>query len=134
MLREASTDQKKSISRWKFADRKEEYFCSRKHNEYGRYISIIFLNAGGRSVIIIPEPILNAGWHDIAFKIENFIKCSKRQLPATISRLAESNYPYSKAVCDSKWISMGHQETEVASTTDGQNDRNYQKKKKRLTK
>jgi len=39
LIREASTDQKKSIRRWKFADRKEEYSCTRKHNEYGRYIS-----------------------------------------------------------------------------------------------
>lgn len=41
LLREASTDQKRSTRRWKFADRKEENFCTRKHNEYGRYITII---------------------------------------------------------------------------------------------
>ncbi|WMV13602.1 hypothetical protein MTR67_006987 [Solanum verrucosum] len=122
LLREASTDQKKSVRRWTFADRKEEYFCTRKHNEYGRYITIIFLNAGGRSVIIIPEPVLNAGWYDLAFKIENFIKCSKTQVLANTSRLAESNYPYSKAVCDSKWISKGHRETKVANTADRQKD------------
>ncbi|TMW89661.1 hypothetical protein EJD97_016837 [Solanum chilense] len=45
-------------------------FCTRKHNEYGRYMSIVAINVGGRSVIIIPEPVLNAGWYDLAFKIE----------------------------------------------------------------
>ncbi|KAG5619806.1 hypothetical protein H5410_005024 [Solanum commersonii] len=90
LLREASTDQKKSVRKW-------------------------------TSVIIIPDPVLNAGWY-LAFKIENFIKCSKTQVLANTSRLAESNYPYSKAVCDSKWISKGHRETKVANTADRQKD------------
>ncbi|KAF3624451.1 hypothetical protein FXO38_30262 [Capsicum annuum] len=108
-LREASTDQKKNIRRWKLADKKEEYFCT-KHNEHGRYMSIISLNAGGRSVIIISEPVLNAGWCDIAFKIEDFIKSSKRQAPTNLSRITQLNYPYAKALRDSKWIAKDHHE------------------------
>ncbi|KAG5632608.1 hypothetical protein H5410_004325 [Solanum commersonii] len=106
LLRVASTLQKKSIKRWKFADRKEEYFCTRKHNEYGRYITIIFLNTGGRSIIIIPEPVLNAGWYDLAFKIENFIKCSKRQGPREIeveSTANRQNEGLFKRWSSSKW-------------------------------
>ena len=75
-----------------------------------------------RSVIIIPEPVLNAGWYDIAFKIENFIKCSKTEVLPNTSRLAESNYPCSKTVSDSKWISKGHRETKMANTADRQKD------------
>lgn len=97
-LREASNDQKKIIRRWKLAEREAEYFCTRKHNEHGRYMSVISLSTGGRSVIIIPEPVLTAGWYDIAFKIGNFIKCSKRLVPPTLSRLTEPTYPYSKAL------------------------------------
>lgn len=33
-------------------------------------MSIVAINVGGRSVIIIPEPVLNAGWYNLAFKIE----------------------------------------------------------------
>ncbi|KAH0633300.1 hypothetical protein KY284_036086 [Solanum tuberosum] len=46
LLREASTDQKKVTRRWRCTERKEEYFCTRKHNEYGRYMSIVAINAG----------------------------------------------------------------------------------------
>ena len=31
----------------------------------------------GKICIILPEPVLNAGWYNLAFKIENFIKCLK---------------------------------------------------------
>uniref|UniRef100_A0A0V0IJ51 Putative ovule protein n=1 Tax=Solanum chacoense TaxID=4108 RepID=A0A0V0IJ51_SOLCH len=112
LLREASTDNK-NIRRWRFADRKEEFFCTRKHNDYGRYMSIIALNAGGRSVIIIPEPVLNAGWYDLAFKIENFIKCHKGLVPTILSRATDSKYPYAKAVRDSKWLTKSHRGTEM---------------------
>lgn len=68
-LKEASKDNKKESRRWKLAERKAELFCTRKNNEYGRFISIISLNGGGRTCLIIPEQALNAGWLDIAFKI-----------------------------------------------------------------
>ncbi|KAG5620115.1 hypothetical protein H5410_005333 [Solanum commersonii] len=96
--------------RWRCTERKEEYFCARKHNEYGRYMSIVAINVGGRSVTIIPEPVLNAGWYDLAFKIENFIKCPKRLIPTSLPRLVNPRYPYSKAVRDSKWLSKNHKE------------------------
>ncbi|KAG5576280.1 hypothetical protein H5410_056414 [Solanum commersonii] len=97
LLREASTDQKKVTRIWRCTERKEEYFCARKHNEHGSYMSIVAINAGGRSDTIIPEPVLNAGWHDLAFKIENFIKCPKRLIPTSLPRLVNPRYPYSKA-------------------------------------
>lgn len=37
-------------------------------------MNILSLNGGGRSVISIPETVYNAGWCDIAFKVERFIK------------------------------------------------------------
>lgn len=122
LLSEAITDQKKVTRRWKYTDRKEEYFCTRKHNEYGRYMSIVAINAGGRSIIIVPEPVLNAGWCDLAFKMENFIKCPQRSVPTNLPRLVNSRYSYSKAVRDSKWLSTNHKETEEASSSDKQED------------
>ncbi|WMV19023.1 hypothetical protein MTR67_012408 [Solanum verrucosum] len=119
LLREASTDNEKNIRRWRFADRKEEFFCTRKHNDYGRYMSIIALNAGGRSVIIIPEPVLNAGWYDLAFKIENFIKCHKGLVPTILSRATDPKYPYAKAVRDSKWLTKSHRGTEMTRQARG---------------
>uniref|UniRef100_M1CEQ4 DUF4283 domain-containing protein n=1 Tax=Solanum tuberosum TaxID=4113 RepID=M1CEQ4_SOLTU len=122
LLKEASTDQKKVTRRWRCTERKEEYFCARKHNEYGRYMSIVAINAGGRSVTIIPEPVLNVGWYDLAFKIENFIKCPKRLIPTSLPRLVNPRYPYSKAVRDSKWLSKNHKETEETSSSEKQED------------
>ncbi|KAG5632603.1 hypothetical protein H5410_004320 [Solanum commersonii] len=94
LLREASTDNK-NIRRWRFADRKEEFFCTRKHNDYGRYMSIIALNAGGRSVIIIPEPVLMLDG----------------PVPTILSRATDPKYPYAKAVRDGKWLPKSHRET-----------------------
>lgn len=58
-LKEASKDHKKAIRRWKYIEKYAEHFCTRKHNEHGRFMSIISLNNGGRSVLIIPELSLN---------------------------------------------------------------------------
>ncbi|KAG5619477.1 hypothetical protein H5410_019301 [Solanum commersonii] len=77
-LREASKE-KKEIRRWRMAEHESELYCTRKHNIHGRFISIITLYRWGRSGIIIPELALNAGWLDIALKIDRFIKYSKWQ-------------------------------------------------------
>lgn len=68
-LREASRDQKNVVRRWKSTDGGSEHFSSRKHNQHGRFMSILSFNKGERSVLIIPEPALNACWCDIAFNI-----------------------------------------------------------------
>lgn len=114
-LREASSDQKKVVRRWKTIDRDAEFFSTRKQNEHGRFMSILSINKGGRSVVIISEIALNAGWCDIAFKIENFIKVPKRQEIEGPPRLTEINFPYSKAVQESKWHSKPICDAEVTS-------------------
>ncbi|KAG5624657.1 hypothetical protein H5410_009875 [Solanum commersonii] len=103
------------IRRWKTAEREAEHFCTRKHNEHGRFISIISINNGGRSILVIPELALIAGWHDIAFKIERFIKCSKRMEVPGPPRITKANYPYAKAVKDRKWQSETIKEAEITN-------------------
>lgn len=76
-------------------------------------MSILSLNKGGKSVIIIPETTLNAGWCDIAHKIEKFIKCPKKQDKAGPPRLTDDNYPYAKVVRDNKWFPKESGESEV---------------------
>lgn len=46
------------------------FFCLRKH-KFGRFISTATVQGGNRSVIIFT---FNAGWGDITYKIDNFIK------------------------------------------------------------
>ncbi|WMV25768.1 hypothetical protein MTR67_019153 [Solanum verrucosum] len=104
-LKEASKDQKKVVRRWKITEKDAEHFSTRKQNEYGRFMSILSLNRGGRSVLILPETVINAGWCDIAFRIENFINAPKTQEIVGPPRLTETNYPYAKAVQESKWPS-----------------------------
>lgn len=91
-------------------------FCTRKHNEHGKFISIITLNSGGRSGLIIPELALNAGWLDIAFKIERFIKCQRRVEETSLSRVAEAEYPYAEAVQDSRWGIRNLRRVEINSS------------------
>lgn len=50
------------------------FFCARKNNNFGRFISSVTVQGVNRSVIIIPEITFNAGWRDVAFKIDKFIK------------------------------------------------------------
>ncbi|KAG5599380.1 hypothetical protein H5410_030750 [Solanum commersonii] len=47
-MEEASKDQKREIRRWRFSEKESDLFCTRKSNQYGRFISIISLNGGGR--------------------------------------------------------------------------------------
>ncbi|KAF3627788.1 hypothetical protein FXO37_29681 [Capsicum annuum] len=114
-LKEASSDQTKTIRRWKTVDREAQHFCTRKHNEHARFISIISIDKGGRFVLVIPEVTVNAGWYDIAFKIERFIKCCKRMELEGPARVTEANYPYAKAVKDSKWQSKALREAEITN-------------------
>lgn len=61
VLKEPSNDQKNVVRRWKNKDKLTEYFCIRKYNDHGRYMSILSLKRDNREVIIIPELALNGG-------------------------------------------------------------------------
>lgn len=76
IFKEASKDKEKVVRRWRNKEKFTEIFCTRKVNVHGRYMSILSLHGLERSVIIVPELALNAGWNDIAFKIQRFIQCS----------------------------------------------------------
>ncbi|KAG5605851.1 hypothetical protein H5410_027343 [Solanum commersonii] len=102
-LKEASKEHKKETRRWKLAERETELSCTKKQNEYGKFMSLITLNSGGRSGLIIPELALNAGWVDIALKIERFIKSQQREKEHSFSRVTEDEYSYAEAVQQSKW-------------------------------
>ncbi|WMV30144.1 hypothetical protein MTR67_023538 [Solanum verrucosum] len=101
-LKEASKEHKKETRRWKLAEREAELFCTKKQTEYGKFMSLITLNSGGRSGLIIPELALNAGWVDIALKIERFIKCQQREKEHSFSKVTEDEYSYAEAVQQSK--------------------------------
>ncbi|TMW96748.1 hypothetical protein EJD97_006859, partial [Solanum chilense] len=103
ILREASSDQKNQVRRWKLKDQVAEFFGTRKHNSHGRYMSILSLNGEDRKVIIVPESDINAGW-SVAFKIQSVIKCSP-QKEKTQSSTHDSKMTYAKAVKHSKWQS-----------------------------
>ena len=104
ILREASSDQKNQVRRWKLKDQVAEFFGTRKHNSHGRYMSILSLQGEGKTVIIVPESDINAGWKSVAFKIRSFIYCSP-QKEKTQSRTHDSKMTYAKAVKHSKWQS-----------------------------
>ncbi|KAG5589795.1 hypothetical protein H5410_040309 [Solanum commersonii] len=87
-LREASKEHKKETRRWKLAEREGELFCTKKQNEYGKFMSFITLNSGGRSGLIIPELALNAG-------------------------VTEDEYSYAEAVQRSKWGSSNLRRAEI---------------------
>ncbi|KAG5569629.1 hypothetical protein H5410_059395 [Solanum commersonii] len=87
-LREASKEHKKETRRWKLADIEAELFCTKKQNEYGKFMSVITLNSGGRSGLIIPELALNAG-------------------------VTEEEYSYAEAVQQSKWGSSNLRRAEM---------------------
>lgn len=72
----ASKEHKQTDRRRKLKDHFAEFFCALKYNEHGRYISVIAIQGGSRSVIITPEVTLNAGWGDIAQKINRFINAT----------------------------------------------------------
>lgn len=54
-MKEASKERKKETRRWTLTEREAEHFCTKKYNEHGRFISIITLNSGGGSGLIIQK-------------------------------------------------------------------------------
>ncbi|KAG5610161.1 hypothetical protein H5410_021442 [Solanum commersonii] len=73
ILKEASNDNKNLVRRWRTKEQISELYGTRKYNVHGRYMSLLALIGETREVIIAPELGINAGWRDIAFKIEGFI-------------------------------------------------------------
>lgn len=75
ILKEVSKDQK-DVVRVMENERIEYivtyYFYMRKFNAHCRYMSIISLKGDQRLFLIIQEKALNAGWLDVAFKVERF--------------------------------------------------------------
>ncbi|KAH0657335.1 hypothetical protein KY285_032217 [Solanum tuberosum] len=114
-LKEASKEKKKETRRWKLAEREAEHFCTKKHNEHGRFISIITLNREGRSGLIIPEIADNAGWLDIASKITRFIKYQRKKEMTPNIRMTDADYPYASVLQESKWQTRSLRTAEINS-------------------
>ncbi|KAF3647072.1 hypothetical protein FXO38_18834 [Capsicum annuum] len=55
VLREASSDRETKTRRWKLKEKQSLFFCARKNNDFGRFISIVTAQGVTRSVIVIPE-------------------------------------------------------------------------------
>ncbi|KAG5605835.1 hypothetical protein H5410_027327 [Solanum commersonii] len=82
-LKEASKEHKKEARRWKLARKRAELFWWK-----------VGLNH--------TELALNAGWVDIALKIERFIKSQQREKEHSFSRVTEDEYSYLR-LSASKW-------------------------------
>lgn len=78
-------DSRMHTRKWKLNDQFADFFCARKHNKFGRFISIVTVQGGNRSFIIIPEIVFNRGWGDIALKIDKFIKDQKEVLSTKVN-------------------------------------------------
>lgn len=68
-------------------------------------MSIISLHGLERSVIIIPEMAINAGWNEIAFKIERFIQYVNHSLLTEQLRPIKKDLSYAHVAGESKWHS-----------------------------
>lgn len=64
---------------------------------------ILSLKGEARSVVILPEVSINAGWRDIAFKIESSIKWPPQLAIKALHRTVDINVPFAKVVESSKW-------------------------------
>uniref|UniRef100_M1BVD4 Uncharacterized protein n=1 Tax=Solanum tuberosum TaxID=4113 RepID=M1BVD4_SOLTU len=109
ILREASSDQKNLVRRWRYKDQAAEFFGTRKYNAHGRYMSILSLKGEDRSVIIVPELDINAGWRSVAFKIQSFIKCIPQKELKIKSQKCDINVSFAKVVEGSKWQSSKYE-------------------------
>ncbi|OIT37211.1 hypothetical protein A4A49_56351, partial [Nicotiana attenuata] len=103
-MKEASKVKGNYVKRWKTRDRTSETYCTRNFNSYGRCISIIGVIGRGRSVIIVPEAAFNAGWLEIALKIERFIKGGERRNVFKAYKEVEEGLQYSNIVRNHKWV------------------------------
>ncbi|KAH0658708.1 hypothetical protein KY285_027250 [Solanum tuberosum] len=58
------------------------------------------------------------GWLDIAFKIERFIKCHRKE-DTPFYRVTDDDYPYVEAVQESRWGSRNLKRAEINSSKGG---------------
>ncbi|KAF3635734.1 hypothetical protein FXO37_25838 [Capsicum annuum] len=100
ILKEASNDNRNLVRRWRTQDQAIEFYGTKKYNEHGRYIGFLSLKGGVREVIIVLELAINAGWRDIALKIENFINANHQCM---VNQPSEQTLSYASAVESSKW-------------------------------
>ena len=103
VLKGASKDREKGIRRWKYKEKFTETFCTRKVNEYGRFLSILTLAGMERVVIIVPELAIDVGWDETAPKIERFIQCSHQLKNAVHPKLFKKDLSYATTAGESKW-------------------------------
>lgn len=93
-----SKEHNRAIRRWNMKDHYAEFYCNLKYNEYGRYISFIVVQGENKSVIITPEISLNAGWGDIAQKIQRLINVPEKERNIQIVRNPQLESSYTEAV------------------------------------
>lgn len=114
VFKEAAKDREKGIRRWKYKEKFTETFCTRKVIEYGRFLSILTLAGRERVVIIVPEVATDAGWDEIASKIERFIQCSHQLKNAVQPKLFKKDLSYATAAGERKWRSNTSGETKIS--------------------
>ncbi|KAF3652347.1 hypothetical protein FXO37_17559 [Capsicum annuum] len=107
ILREASSssDQKSQVRRWRYKGQATKFFGTRKYNAHGRYMNILSLKREDRSVSIVPETDISAGWGNVAFKIQSFIKCTPLKVMKTKCRTFHKQVRFAKVISDTKWQS-----------------------------
>ncbi|KAH0735084.1 hypothetical protein KY285_010791 [Solanum tuberosum] len=74
-------------------------------------MSFLALIGETREVIIVPELGINAGWRDIAFKIEGFINTTPQCL---VKQHSKPTIPYARVVERSKWQQQSHKEANAS--------------------
>ncbi|KAG5616845.1 hypothetical protein H5410_016669 [Solanum commersonii] len=91
------------VRRWRYKDQAAEFFGTRKYNAHGRYMNILSLKGEDKSVIIVPELDINAGWRSVAFKIQSFIKCIPQKELKIKPQKCDINVSFAKVVEGSNW-------------------------------
>ncbi|KAF3619877.1 hypothetical protein FXO37_33506 [Capsicum annuum] len=111
-LKEASKGEKMAIRRC------SEFFCTRKANEWQIHEYYISSWAGKTSnhYSIIPEIAVNAGWNEIAFKIERFIQRFNHSLLTEQLRVIKEDLSYATVAGESKWHSGILRDSTVTSS------------------
>ncbi|KAG5624666.1 hypothetical protein H5410_009884 [Solanum commersonii] len=94
-------------------------FCARNFNKKGRYISIISIQGKSRTVLIVPEISFNAGWWDLATKIEKFISYKANKSVNKNYRMVDKEIPYAETVRRSKWSSREINSAVIKERGDG---------------
>jgi len=105
ILKEASKVKGNNVRRWRRQEHVSHLFCARNFNNKGRYISIISIQGKSRAVLIVPEISFNAGWWDLATKIEKFIHYKANKTVNQNYKMVDKEIPYAETVRRSRWSS-----------------------------